>query len=115
MGAVSVSIGRPSRRSHSSNFAASATTSGPMPSPGRSTIFIRVERSAKNAHEIEPRPTPNAERPTSNEPRPLGQVLRLERADLVRVLKRQSDFVESVEQAVLGKGFDLETERVCPV
>jgi hypothetical protein len=40
MGAVSVSIGRPSRRRRSSTFPAWATISVPMPSPGRIAIFI---------------------------------------------------------------------------
>src|SRR5712691_2560526 len=93
MGAVSVSIGRPSRRSRSSSFAASATTSGPMPSPGRRANFTGGIRR-------------------SREPRPIGQMLRLERADLVRVLERQADFVQAVEQAMLAKGFDVEAERL---
>jgi len=44
LGAVSVSIGSPSRRSASRTFVASPTISGPIPSPGRSAIFIDIVR-----------------------------------------------------------------------
>src|SRR5262252_2638084 len=88
MAAVSVSMARPSRRRRSSTLSATATISGPMPSPGRTAIFTRSEQ-----------------------PRLLRLVLRLERVDFVRVCKREPDLVQAIEQAVFAEWLDLEAER----
>src|SRR5262245_3687583 len=71
---------------------ACATISGPMPSPGRTAIFMSARRS-----EV---------------PGVLRLALRLERADLVRVAQREPDLVEPVEQAVLAEWVDVETEAL---
>src|SRR5262245_24205660 len=71
---------------------ACATISGPMPSPGRTAIFMSARRS-----EV---------------PGVLRLALRLERADLVRVAQREPDLVEPVEQAVLAELVDVETEAL---
>src|SRR5574338_986200 len=62
-----------------------------MPSPASTATFIGA-------------------RPASAEkPRLALAMARLERADPVRVLKREPDLVEAVQQAVLGEGIDVET------
>src|ERR1700688_2005968 len=115
MGAVSVSIGRPSRRRRSSTFAASATISVPMPSPGSMAIFIVApDKRAADRHGEQSKPwfllclgdCSAADR--SEEPRLLGFALRLERANLVGVSERKPDVVEAIQQAVLAKGVDVE-------
>src|ERR1700732_3856426 len=117
MGAVSVSIGSPSRRRRSSTLAASATISVPMPSPGSMAIFIIApENHAPGRHGEQSKllfllclgDCSAAVR--SEEPRLLGFALRLERANLVGVSKSERDVVESVQQAVLAKRVDLEPE-----
>src|SRR5512134_3114171 len=65
-----------------------AMISGPMPSPGRTAIFM-----APRLSEI---------------PGVLRFALRLEGADLVRVAQREADLVQAVEQAVLAERIDLE-------
>src|SRR5208283_2861050 len=95
MGAVSVSIGSPSRRSRSSSLIASARISGPMPSPGRRAIFT----------------APAA----SGQPRVLCEMLRFERAYFVRVLQAEADLVEAVQEAMLAKRLDLEPKNRCAV
>src|SRR6185503_7485150 len=60
--------------------------SGPMPSPGRTATFM------------------------SEVPGKLRFAPRLEGADLVRVAQRKADLVETVQQAVLAEGVDVEAE-----
>src|SRR6202011_3035828 len=117
MGAVSVSIGSPSRRRRSSTLAASATISVPMPSPGSMAIFIVApEKHAADGHGEQSKPWfllrlgDCSAAVRSEEPRLLGFALRLERANLVGVSKSERDVVESVHQAVLAKRVDLEPE-----
>src|SRR5262245_31659298 len=122
MGAISVSTEKPSRRRCSSTLSASATISGPMPSPGRTAIFIRQSPQTRQwTGAAERRPEWKlvlallcvlwAWESLSEEPRLLGFVLRLERANLVGVSERKADLVEAVEQAVLAKWLDLESKH----
>src|ERR1700682_2853459 len=120
MGAVSVSIGRPSRRRRSSTFAASATISVPMPSPGSMAIFICApDKRAADRHGEQSKPWfllclgDCSAAVRSEEPRLLGFALRLERANLVGVSERQRDVVETVQQAVLAKRADTERKPGC--
>src|SRR4051812_33380310 len=70
---------------------ASPTISGPMPSPGRITIFIlRVPYRS------------------TEQPRLLELPLRFKRADLVGVAERETDVVPSVDEALLAERVDLE-------
>src|ERR1700676_2054085 len=117
MGAVSISIGRPSRRRRSSTLAASATISLPMPSPGSMAIFIVApDKRAADRHGEQSKPWfllclgDCSAAVRSEEPRLLGFALRLERANLVGVGERERDVVESVQQAVLAKRVDVEPE-----
>src|SRR2546430_2752097 len=117
MGAVSVSIGRPSRRRRSSTLAASATISVPMPSPGSMAIFIVApDKRAADRHGEQSKPWfllclgDCSAAVRSEEPRLFGFALRLERANLVGVGERERDVVESVQQAVLAKSVDVEPE-----
>src|ERR1700693_2259028 len=115
MGAVSVSIGRPSRRGRSSTFPASATISVPMPSPGSMAIFIAAaEKRAADRHGEQSKLWfllclgDRSAAVRSEEPRLLGFALRLERANLFGVSEREPDVVESVQQAVLAKRVDAD-------
>src|ERR1700730_13126319 len=114
MGAVSVSIGSPSRRRRSSSFAASAMISWPMPSPGSSAIFTI---SAQRAAECTGRPRwflvgvlVSSASMLLEQPRLLGFALFLESANLVRVLQGKADVVETVQHAMLAKRIDIEAE-----
>ena len=51
----------------------------------------------------------------SGEPGVLRKMLRLERADLVRAVESEADFVEAVLQAMLAERVDLEAEHRRPV
>src|SRR3954470_16303749 len=92
--AVSVSNFR-SRTSRT--FIASATISVPMPSPGRTAIFIRCLSARERVCE----------------PGLGGEALRLEGLDRVLVPQRQADVVEAVEQAVLAKRLHVERVFLC--
>src|SRR5690349_24225066 len=95
-----MSIGTPPRRSTSRTLRASRTISGPMPSPGRIAIFMRVRvASARRVQRCK------------SQPRLLAQVARLERANFVGVLERQADVVPAVEEAFLAERIDVEGER----
>src|SRR5207302_431421 len=101
MGAVSVSIGRPSRRRRSSTLAASATISVPMPSPGSMAIFIAApDKRAADRHGEQSKPWfllclgDCSAAVRSEEPRLLGFALRLERPNLVGAVKRERDVGE---------------------
>src|SRR6185312_4194865 len=83
------SIGSPSAASTSSTRSASRTISGPMPSPGRIAIFTR----------------------RALQPRLLGEMPRLECANLVGVLECPADVVPPVKQAALAERIDVEMER----
>src|ERR1700687_3812822 len=118
MGAVSVSIGRPSCRRRSSTLPASATISVPMPSPGSTAIFIAAPgKRAADRHGDQSKPWfllclgDRSAAVRSEKPRLLGFTLRLERANLVGVVKRKRDVVETVQQAVLAKRVDIEREH----
>ena len=93
---VSVSTGRPSLAQHVEHASPPrATISVPMPSPGRMAIFMCSSRDARRGA----RPAaPFALQ--SGEPGLVVQPPRLERADLVGVLQRESDVVPAVQQAV---------------
>src|SRR5262245_37565468 len=67
-----------------------------MPSPGRTAILMAGLAALP-------------------QPRLLGEMPRLELADRVRVLKRESDVVETVDEAVLAERIDVEAERHRPV
>src|SRR3954452_24744289 len=79
-----------SSRSASRTSTAAAVTSGPMPSPGRVTIFFAMPRSERRGH----RPAPLA--------------VALIGCDRILLLQRQADLVEAVEEAVLRVGVDVE-------
>src|SRR5579862_4648528 len=128
IGAVSVSMARPSPRSRCSTLSASAATSGPMPSPGRIAIFIAVHfqrlgfdrtcSGRSNLRRSPPRIESSLRGPgslvwaaDSEEPRLFGLALGLERGNGVRMGQRQSDVVETIEKAVLAKRVDVELER----
>src|SRR4029453_16774666 len=87
IGAVSISMANPALRSASRTLMASATISGPMPSPGRMATFTG-----------------------SHEPGLGGETLCFERADLVGVRQREADVVEPVQQAMLAEWLHLEAE-----
>ena len=90
-------------RSAASTLTASATISGPMPSPGRIAIFMRV------------RPRSRALRAVHREqPGRADRCAALERANLVGVLQREADLVEAVEQAVLAERLDVEANAIAP-
>src|ERR1700694_6091025 len=118
MGAVSVPIARPPRRRRSSTLAASATISLPMPSPGSMAIFIVApDKRAADRHGEQSKPWfllclgDCSAAVRSEEPRLLGFTLRLDRANLVGVVQRKRDVVETVQQAVLAKRVDIEREH----
>src|SRR5229473_5571590 len=83
------------RFSFSSTLRAVAMISGPMPSPGRTAIFIDDSFS-----EI---------------PGELRFAARLEGLDLVGVAQREADLVQAVQQAVLAERVDLEAHDLAAV
>src|ERR1700693_5843461 len=122
MGAVSVSIGRPSRRRRSSTFPASATISMPMPSPGSMAIFIAAPgKRAADRHGEQSKPWfllclgDCSAAVRSEDPLVRGFALPLERSNLVGVSERERDVVETVQQAVLTKRVDAERKHGCAV
>src|SRR5258706_16157067 len=84
-----------SRFNFSSTLRAGTMISGPMPSPGRTAIFI--------------------ENSFSEIPGELRLAPRLERLDLVGVAQREADLVQAVHQAVLAKRVDLEAHDLAAV
>src|SRR5262245_16124027 len=104
-------MGNPARASAASTFVASTTISGPMPSPGRIAIFIDVMR-AKNCGAVCSRRRVRSSYVNSREPGLFGEPFRFERANLVRMLQRQADLVEAVEQAMPAERIDVEAIRV---
>src|SRR5690242_2515719 len=87
---VACSSSRPSSLRARRTFTASATTSGPSPSPGRTAINMDL-----------------AERPGLFDSEPI-----LESPDLVCVAQGEPDIVEAVREAELAEGVDLEAHRL---
>src|SRR5574343_819746 len=93
----------PSRASSISNLrssafrtrTASAVISGPMPSPGKTQIFMVYSSCF-----------------SGEQPGLLGTALVFEGLDLVCVTQGQADIVPAVEQAFLAEGVDLESHRM---
>src|SRR5207245_1804926 len=84
-GACSISNARPLPLSAASTLTASAMTSVPTPSPGRTAIFIKRRRLAE-------------------QPGLFGAATLFEGADLVRVAQSESYIVQTVEQGVFEDG-----------
>src|SRR5690349_24567185 len=92
-----------------------------MPSPGRIAIFIPRAVPGRPRPCVRPPPgaarrpnrrtRPQAWRDDPLQPRLLGEMPRLERADLVGVLQREADIVPAVQQAALAERIDVEVER----
>src|SRR5882672_3483523 len=89
-GACSSSSLRPSRPKAPRTLTASAMTSGPTPSPGRTAIFMG----------------------SAEQPGLLAAAPFLEGADLVRVAQREPDVVEAVGEAVFAERVDVEAHRL---
>src|SRR5688572_29778540 len=89
--ASSVSIVSPSLRKISSTAFASRRISGPMPSPARRAIFIGLLRE---------------------NPRFRFLPLLLVSLDLVRMLQREPDLIEPVQQVFLARRIDVEAIRL---
>src|SRR5690242_17730428 len=114
MAPYAFSIRNPSAASASSTRSASRTISGPMPSPERIAIFIAAHPSrVRSAASARNRGEGWGERGASelSQPRLLGQMPSLERADLVGVPKREPDVVPAVQKALLAERIDVERER----
>src|SRR5690554_432796 len=94
-----------------STLTASVMISGPMPSPGRTRIFLDMfvpSQKRLMAHgRREPRPCRES-LDGAEQPGLAGTMTGLEGLDGVRVLQRQADVVQAVEQAVLAEGIHLE-------
>src|SRR6476620_8283145 len=75
-------------------LSASATISVPMPSPGRTAIFMLT--STRNG---------------VGKPRFRREALGLERLDLVRLPQREPDVVEAIEEAGLAERLHVEADR----
>src|SRR5467141_3190909 len=94
--ACSISNAEPSLLSAASTLTASAITSGPTPSPGRTATFMKWRRLA--------------EQPGLLEAAPL-----FEGADLVRVAQGESYVVKTVHQAVFAERVDVEAHHLATV
>src|SRR6266513_3422147 len=96
MGACSISNARPLPFSAASILTASAMTSAPTPSPGRTAIFMKRRR-------------------LSEQPRLFGTAPLFEGADLVRVAQSESYVVKTVDQAVFAERVDVEAHLLAAV
>src|SRR5882672_8528690 len=94
--ACSVSNARPSRLSAASTLTASATTSGPTPSPGRPAIFMK-------------------RRWLGEQPRLFRAAPLFEGTDRVRVAQSESYVVKAVDQAVFAKRVDIEVHHLAAI
>src|SRR3569832_1322902 len=107
MGAVSISLEAPSAFNFSRTLTACATISGPMPSPGKTAIFMfynPVDRERPDGR-------PGINNHSSKEPRGILFAPFLIGLDLVGLQQGQADIVQSIEQAVLASRIHLERER----
>src|SRR6266545_3048 len=94
--ACSISNARPSVLSAASTLTASAITSGPTPSPGRTAIFMKRRRPPE-------------------QPGRFGAAPLFEGADLVRVAQSESYVVKTVDQAVFAERVYLEAHHLAAV
>src|SRR6266849_150695 len=94
--ACSISNSRPSLLSAASTLTASAMTSGPTPSPGRTAIFMKRRR-------------------LTEQPGLFGAAPFFEGADLVRVAQSESYVVETVDQGVFAERVDVEAHQLAAV
>src|SRR5262245_40636867 len=81
-------------------------TSGPMPSPARIRSFLFAAMIFRSFEED--RDGSASSRP---HPGPRLAVTRLEAVDGGRLLQRQADVVEPVQQAMLAEGIDVEADE----
>src|SRR5207245_10169112 len=95
-GACSISNARPLPLSAASTLTASAMTSVPTPSPGRTAIFIKRRRLAE-------------------QPGLFGAATLFAVTDLVRVAQSESDIVKTVEQGVFAERVDVEAPHLAAV
>src|SRR5438477_110263 len=96
MGACSISNARPLPFSAASTLTASAMTSAPTPSPGRTAIFMKRRR-------------------LTEQPGLFGAAPLFEGADLVRVAQSESYVVKAVEQGVFAERVDVEAPHLATV
>src|SRR5204863_33121 len=96
MGACSISNARPLPFSAASTLTASAMTSAPTPSPGRTAIFMERRR-------------------LTEQPGLFGAAPLFEGADLVRVAQSESYVVKTVEQGVFAERVHVETPHLAAV
>src|SRR5436190_11407283 len=96
MGACSISNARPLPFSAASTLTASAMTSAPTPSPGRTAIFMERRR-------------------LTEQPGLFGAAPLFEGADLVRVAQSESYVVKTVEQGVFAERIDVEVRHLAAV
>src|SRR5256885_8723642 len=96
MGACSISNARPFPFSAASTLTASAMTSAPTPSPGRTAIFMKRRR-------------------LTEQPGLFGAATLLEGTDLVRVAQSESYVVKAVEQGVLAERVNVEASDLAAV
>src|SRR3569832_1606054 len=104
MAACSASNLKPKSRKASSTFIASATISGPMPSPGSIAIFFVMSVVPIKIRCVVLR--------SGKQPRRLGAAAVFIRLDLVGMLQGETDVVEAVEQFVFAELVDVELECI---
>src|SRR5258706_1062275 len=105
----------PSRARLFSAFTACLTISGPIPSPGNTAIFMfRSLKKTTGASLSAPAGVFNCNASTE-QPGLFDAAFSLERLDREGMLQRDSDLVQTVQQAVLAKGVHLEAEHVTAI
>src|SRR5258706_1875416 len=115
IGASSISMFTPSRARLFSTFTACLTISGPIRSPGNTAIFMfRSLKKTTGASLSAPAGVFNCNASTE-QPGLFDAAFSLERLDLDGMLQRDSDLVQTVQQAVLAKGVHLEAEHVTAI
>src|SRR3569833_4174265 len=102
MGACSASNLKPKSRKTSSTFIASATISGPMPSPANTAILFVMSVVPIKFRWVVLR--------SGKQPRRLDAATLFIRLDLVGVLQGETDVVEAVEQFVFAELVNVELE-----
>src|SRR3569623_3175407 len=104
MGACSASNLKPKSRKTSSTFIASATFSGPMPSPANTAFLFVMSVVPIKIRCVVLR--------SGKQPRRLDAAALFIRLDLVSVLQGETDVVEAVEQFVIAELVDVELECI---
>src|SRR3569832_474151 len=104
MAACSASNLKPKSRKASSTFIASATISGPMPSPGSIAIFFVMS--------VVPIKNRCVVLRSGKQPRRLGAAALFIKHDLIGMLQGETDVVEAVEQLVFAELVDVDLECI---